>query len=109
MTDDEIIEDIIQRMKHIPKNERSCKHIIVMALATPFGVFTAHGEMAGVVADKPSDKRVKEFPYESIIYLPNYNKYWAELSDEEDGYLNHRRAAMEKIKDIFQELSKLSV
>jgi XTP/dITP diphosphohydrolase len=93
-------------MKNIPKNERSCKHIIVMALATPFGVFTAHGEMSGVVADKPSDKRVPQFPYESIIYLPNYNKYWAELSDEENEYLSHRRVALEKIKDILQELSK---
>lgn len=103
MTDEEIIAEVIKRMKG--KNDRSAKHSIVIAVATPFGVVTSSSEIAGVVAEKPSDKRISGFPYRSVLFLPNYNKYWADLSDEEEEILNHRKHAIEKITYIFKELS----
>ncbi len=104
MTDEEIISEVIKRMDG--KTDRSAKHTVALALATPFGVFSSHGEIMGVVADKPSEKRIPKFPYRSVLYLPNYNKYWVELNEEEEEILNHRRAAIEKLHDILKELSK---
>ncbi len=104
MTDEEIIAEVFKRMRG--QTNRSCKHVVMLALATPFGVFTAHGEIAGVVADKPSDKQIPKFPYRSVMFLPNYKKYWVELSEEEEEILNHRKHALEKLYDILRELSK---
>lgn len=104
MTDEEIIQEVIKRMEGIPSGKRNSRHRIAMALATPYGIFTSHSSIDGIVAEKPHQKRESGFPYRSLLYLPNYNKYWIELNDDEQEILNHRRAALEKIKDIFKEL-----
>src|SRR3990167_9940331 len=52
MTDEEIVAEVMKRMEG--KSERSAKHSIVLAVATPFGVFTSHSEVAGVMAEKPT-------------------------------------------------------
>jgi XTP/dITP diphosphohydrolase len=106
MTDDEIIAEVMKRMVGVPPENRACKFSVIIGLATPFGIFTSHGEIAGVVAQKPCDKRIEHFPYRSVMYLPNYGKYWVELNAEEDQILNHRKAAVEKLHDILKELAK---
>ena len=104
MTDEEIIAEVFKRMQG--QTNRNAKHTIVMALASPFGIFTSHSEVAGVIPDKPSEKRIPKFPYRSVLFLPNYNKYWGELSEDEERIMSHRAHAIEKLKDILQELSK---
>lgn len=106
MTDEEIIAEVMKRMKELPVGKRNAKHTVFLALATQFGVFTAHSEITGIVPEKPSEKRIEHFPYRSVLYLPNYHKYWDELTDEEQEILNHRKFAIEKLHDILQELSK---
>ena len=101
MTDEEIIEEVFKRMEN--EANRACKHRIVMAIATPYGIFTSDSEVAGVVPDKPIDKRWPDYPYSSIMYLPNYEKYWGELLEEND-IVNHRAHALDKIKDVLKEL-----
>lgn len=104
MTDEEIISEVMKRMQG--QINRAAKHTVVLALATPFGMFTSHGEIAGVVAESPSEKRIAKFPYRSVLYLPNYKKYWVDLTEEEEEIMNHRKAAMEKLSDVLKELSK---
>ncbi len=104
MTDDEIISEVLKRMDG--KKNRAAKHTVVVAVATPFGVVTSHADIAGVVAEKPSKNKVAGFPYRSVLFLPNYNKYWVDISSEEAEILDHRKHAIEKINYIFKELSK---
>jgi XTP/dITP diphosphohydrolase len=104
MTDEEIIAEVFKRMQG--QANRKARHVVALAIATPFGIFTSHGYFEGVIPDKPSSKIEPRFPYRSILYLPNYHKYWGELSEEEDKILSHRNHAIEKLKDILIELSK---
>lgn len=106
MTDEEIITEVMKRMQNVAKDLRACKFVVMVAVATSYGVYTAHGEIAGVIAEKPCEKKIPHFPYRSVLYLPNYNKYWAELTDEENEILNHRKAAIEKLHDILKDISK---
>ena len=103
MIDEEVIEQIFKRMKG--EVNRTAQHRIVMALATPFGIFTSHSEVVGVIPDKPSKKRTPGYPYNSIIYFPNHNQYWGESLAEGD-ILNHRAHAVEKLQDIFKTLTE---
>lgn len=104
MTDEEIITEVFKRMSG--KDNRDAKHTIVMALATPFGIFTSHSEIVGVIPEKPTPKRHEGFPYRSVLFLPNYNKYWIELDEKEEEIMNHRKHAIEKLHDILKELNK---
>ncbi len=106
MTDEEIISEVFKRMQG--KSNRKAKHSIVMALATPFGVFTSSGEVAGVIPEEPSQKRYPNFPYRSVLFLPNYNKYWGDITEEEEKILSHRKHAIEKLSDVLKQLSQPS-
>lgn len=106
MSDDEIISEVMKRMKDVPAEQRACKFSIVLALATPFGIFTSHGGIEGVIAEKPSEKIIPHYPYRSVTYLPNYKKYWCELNEEESTIMDHRKHALEKLEDVFKELTK---
>lgn len=106
MSDDEIIAEVIKRMKDVPAGKRTCRFSITIALATPFGIFTSVGRVEGVVPDKPSAKVIPHYPYRSVTYLPNYNKYWCEIDEEEEKILDHRKHALEKLHDVFEELTK---
>jgi XTP/dITP diphosphohydrolase len=101
MSDQEVIDEIFKKMQG--QANRKAQHRIVMALATPFGVFTSETAVVGVIPDKPSDKRTPGYPYNSILYFPNYKQYWGESLAEGD-ILNHRHAALEKLKDIIKQL-----
>ncbi len=104
MSDEEIISEVMKRMKGVPKDQRACKFSIFLAIASPFGIFTSHGEVAGVIAEKPSENGIPHYPYRSVTYLPNYGKYWCEIDEEESKILDHRTHALEKLHDILKEL-----
>lgn len=106
MSDVEMIDEVIKRMKDVPVNQRQCKMTVVIAVATDFGTITSESEIAGVIAEKPAPKMIPGYQYRTVIFLPSYNKYFIDLNDEELEILSHRKHAIEKIKDIFQELSK---
>jgi XTP/dITP diphosphohydrolase len=104
-TDEELIAEVFKRISSKESN-RKCRIRSVLAVASPFGVVTSEGAVEGVVAEKPSEKRISGFPFRSAMFLPNYGKYFVDLDKSELEIMNHRKAAIEKINDIFVELSK---
>lgn len=104
--DENVIKEIIRVMEKFPdERQRQCKLVLSLAVATPFGIATSLGEIKGMIAKKASSKRISGMPYRSVMYFPNYDKYYCDLTEEEHEMLNHRRQAVEKIKDIFREIS----
>ncbi len=105
-SDEELINNVYKKIKKVPVENRQCRLRTVVAIASPFGIITSEGSVEGVIADKPSSKRIEGFPFRSVMYFPNYGKYFSELTKKELEILNHRKAALEKIKDIFKELAR---
>lgn len=106
MTDEEMIAEIIKRMNGVAEEQRNCRLVQITALATPYGIFTSEGKIEGVIAEKPCRKRLKGFPFRSVIFLPHYGKYYCEVSNDEYDLLNHRKAAVDKIRDILKLVSE---
>jgi len=104
MADEEIVSEVMKRMKGVPDEKRGCKFTVVLGLATPFGVFTAHGDVQGIVPHEPSKKITKGYPYDSVIFLPNYDQFVCELPENEYEIMNLRAHAFDKLKDIVKEL-----
>jgi XTP/dITP diphosphohydrolase len=105
LPDDEIVKDIFDRMKDVPEGHRDAVLTVALALATPYGIMTSYSSINGIIPQKPADKIIAGYPFRSVFYLPQYNKYHVDLTHEEDELTNHRLAALEKIKDIVHELS----
>jgi XTP/dITP diphosphohydrolase len=104
--DDDLINEVIKRMQKVPSNMRICRLRSVVAIASNLGVYTSEASVEGQVSQKPSSVRIKGFPFRSVMYLPNYKKYFCDLTKEELSILNHRKEALERLSDILKELEK---
>jgi XTP/dITP diphosphohydrolase len=107
MTDEELINEVIKRLKGVPRRKRKCALKVVLALATPSGkVFTSEGVINGIIAETPSKKRIAGYPYRSLFYLPQFKKFYIDLNKKEHDKVNQRKAALEKLKPILKSLLK---
>lgn len=99
MTDEEMIQSVIKKMKDIPEGKRTCHLVGVIALVMPDGTtYTQWAQIDGIVAQVPTEKRLPGFPYRSFFYLPKFKKFYLELTDEEHEQINHRKFALLKLK-----------
>ncbi len=110
MTDQEIIDYCLERMKGLPMEKRGGQFRTVLALAAPDGkIVTFDGILRGVIPLAPSPKRVEGFPFESLFFVPEWNMLLGEARDiapdKKGEKLNHRERALEKaiprIKELF--------
>jgi XTP/dITP diphosphohydrolase len=107
MTDEEMIQSVIEKMKDIPEGKRTCHLVGVVALAMPDGkVYTQWAQIDGIVAQIPTEKRLNGYPYRSFFYLPKFKKFYLELTDEEHEQINHRKFALLKLKPYLLKLVK---
>ncbi|MBU1327415.1 non-canonical purine NTP pyrophosphatase [Patescibacteria group bacterium] len=109
-TDEELIRYTFKQMKGLPRVRRGAQLRLVLAFALPDGqVFTQEGKIHGIVPLQPSAVRHTGFPYRSILFIPELNKYYdhEHMTEGESKKYNHRRRALEKmkprIKKILQE------
>ena len=96
--------DLINHMKKIsknlPKNNRKAFFKTVITFALPGGeVFSAKGQIGGIIAKKPFLEILEGYPYRSFFYLPKIGKYYheSELTEKEQKMYNHRYKAIQKL------------
>jgi XTP/dITP diphosphohydrolase len=104
-TDEELIQYTMDRMKDVVGEKRGAQLRLVLALVLPSGeVFTSSEKVRGIVPAKPSDVRHAGFPYRSLLFLPEINKFYNhdELTEAETETYNHRKKALDILKPIIQ-------
>ena len=104
-TDEELIQYTLDRMKDVADDKRGAQLRLVLALVIPGGeVFTSEEKVRGIIPKKPSDARHAGFPYRSLLFLPEINKYYNhdELTVTEMETYNHRKKALEILKPILK-------
>jgi XTP/dITP diphosphohydrolase len=108
-TDEELIEYTFRRMKDIPEGKRQAQLRLVLALVSSDGDVLATVEEAvrGVVPAKRSSGHVEGFPYRSILFLLEINKYYDQniMTAEETEKYNHRKRAVEKLVPVLQQIA----
>lgn len=88
---------IIDRLEGVEDKDRTARFVCAMAAVFPDGRhFTTRGTMEGIIGYEI--KGSNGFGYDSIVYLPQYQKTSAELSPEEKNKISHRGEALEKLK-----------
>jgi XTP/dITP diphosphohydrolase len=105
--DEELINYTMEQMKGLPQAKRGAQLRLVLAYVDPKGLMhTSEAKIRGIVPEKPSSRRTPGFPYRSLLFLPEINKFYDHgvLTSEETDRLNHRKKAVEKLRP---QLSKL--
>lgn len=102
-TDEELINYTLTRMRGLSHTLRGAQLRLVLALVFPDGrQFTVEEKTRGLVAEKASVHRTPGFPYRSLLYLPEIEKYYDQdvLTPEETERFNHRKRAIDKFNPI---------
>ena len=112
-TDEELIAHAFERMKNIPEGKRNAQLRLVLALVTGNGevVATVEEKIRGIVPKAPSKTRSEGFPYRSILFIPEMNKYYDQnvMTIEEAQRYNHRKRALERMKPYLLHVASGSV
>ena len=111
MTDQEIIDYCIERMRGIPRDKRGAQFRTVLALGIPGSdIEIFEGTLEGYILEKPSVQRVGGFPFESLFFVPEWNMLLGDARqlpvEKKQGMLNHRERAIEKAIPRIRELLK---
>lgn len=98
-TDEKNIEKVLQELNG---NKSKAKFVSVIALVEPDGTeLTFRGECYGeIIFEK---KGTNGFGYDPIFYVPELNKTFAELTQEQKNAISHRKESLEKFSKYLKE------
>lgn len=107
-SDAELVTYTFERIKDIPLTKRQAQLRLVLAIASPQGeiLATSEDKVRGMVPLKPSEEIVEGFPYRSILFLPQINKFYNQdvMTPEETERFNHRKHALDYLKPFLLNL-----
>ena len=87
----------ITTLKNIPEGKRQAKFSTVMAYVDGKRELIAEGFVKGIISNKI--KGIGGFGYDSIFYVVNEGKTFAEMGDEEKNAISHRGVAFRSLKE----------
>ncbi len=88
---------ILERLKGVPKEQRTARFVCAVAAVFPGGTSTiGYGTMEGRIADHIAGEN--GFGYDPIFWLDDYGCTSAEISPEEKNNLSHRGKALRAVK-----------
>jgi len=98
-TDEDRIKKVIDSLKGIPPNERTGKFRVVLTIYLPAERESISVEAGNpvMIPENPSPVRVPHLAYRSVMFLPKYNKFYAELSEQELKEVDHRARACKEL------------
>lgn len=105
--DENYIKFIVDKISQIPQNKRQAQLRAVLALKIENDVHLAEGKIKGILTDKVyTGSDTHGYPWDRIFIIPELNKYYEELTPQENLKYNHRRLALEKLKPFLNSLTQ---
>ncbi len=96
---------IIDKLKGLKGDDRSARFVCVIAAVLPDGTeLVTRGTMEGIIAYHMDGEN--GFGYDPILYLPEFAKTSASLTDEQKNAISHRGKALRLMRDELAEYIK---
>lgn len=98
-TDEELVKMVMIKLKGVPLEKRQAQLRTVVVVVDPKGQVIAkeEGKIEGIIPQKPASWIEKNFPFRAVLYLPQFKKFYQELSKKEHNIVNHRKKVIAKI------------
>lgn len=109
LSDQEVIDYCMERLRGVPRGQRGAQFRTVIALGRPGGTIEYFdGILRGEILETPAPLKIPGFPFETMFYVSEWGKLLGdihELSVEaRHGYLTHRERAVQKALPRLQAL-----
>lgn len=106
-----LAEAVVARMRGVEPAARTARiraaGVLVWREAGELREAIAEAALAGVIAEQCYPEVRRGFPYRSVLWLPQRNRYLAELNDEEAAQLSQRRTIVEQLSGALRHLAAL--
>lgn len=98
-TDDDRIQKVFDLLRGVPAGERTARLKLVLIVYFPHerDYISVEKTIEGIIPDESGDFIIKDFPYRSVLFLPQFRKYYGELTEAEHDEVNHRKAACKEL------------
>jgi XTP/dITP diphosphohydrolase len=98
-SDEELIQYTLKRLNNHPKKNRVAFLQTCVCFYHPQTkkIFFQEENIRGWLAEKPSPRRIKGYPFRALFIIEKFNKYYDELTDKEHCQVNHRLQAIKKL------------
>lgn len=98
-SDEELIQYTLKRLNNQPTENRIAFLQTCVCFYHPQTkkIFFQEENIKGWLAEKPSPRRIKGYPFRALFIVEKFNKYYDELTDEEHHQVNHRLRAIKKL------------
>ncbi len=94
---------ILEMLEGVPDEKRTARFVSAVCLALPDGrTITTRGTIEGVIGHEI--KGTNGFGYDPIFFIPEINKYSAELTTDEKNAVSHRGKAIAKMREKILEI-----
>lgn len=96
-------EKLLSNLKGVKLEDRKAKFVCAIELIIDEeNIISVQGEAHGYISEELRGK--KEFGYDPLFYVPEFNKTFAEMSSEEKNLISHRGKALKMLE---KELTKV--
>lgn len=98
-TDQQCVDWVIEKMKNVPQENRGASLVSVAAIANPQGeiIFQSQEAVSGVVPESPGPILKEGYPFQTVLYIPNLEKTFAEFTQAEYDLLSVRGVLAKRI------------
>jgi XTP/dITP diphosphohydrolase len=94
---------LLGALEGVSKEKRTANFRTVIAISNPDGkIYLADGKISGTITSQVMG--IGGFGYDSIFYVPELKKTFAELDLEAKNSVSHRAKALQKAKEIIRSL-----
>ncbi|OGK64394.1 hypothetical protein A2313_00725 [Candidatus Roizmanbacteria bacterium RIFOXYB2_FULL_41_10] len=100
-SENNLIKHTLNKLENARDKQRQAYLELVVCFYDPVKeiLLFENEKIAGIVAGKPSAKRVFGFPYRALLKVEPFNQYYDELSPKQHFQVNHRLRALKKLRN----------
>ena len=99
-------QKIIERLAGVEKEKRTARFVCCIAAVFPDGSLkVTRGTVEGIIWEYPMGEN--GFGYDPIVYVPEYHKTTAQLSEAEKNKISHRGKALELMKEQIRQYLRM--
>lgn len=97
-SDKELVNYALERLKGVPFKKRTAQIVTWAAFYNGKNLILEKESIKGYVTDKIPSRIEKGFPWRAILFLPQFNKLYQDLTEKEHHQINHRAKILAVLK-----------
>lgn len=97
MTDQDMIDTALEKLKGVPKEKRTAHLVAIGAYCDGKNLMIERGSIDGYIVEKQTVECEPGYPFRAIFIVSRFNKLYQDLTHEEHEQINHRRTLYLKL------------